>query len=136
MATITLLSDFDIEDLWSADASGALLSSATTYRYQNAAGFYVELTGTFSPGTGVPDSGTVTQIRIYADAGFATLVATVASLSYVFSGGAYIGSSAAYFSGSDTLYANSAMTVALPADGAIAMLRTVGSASTMAVVHR
>ncbi|MEZ5843276.1 MAG: hypothetical protein R3D27_06020 [Hyphomicrobiaceae bacterium] len=104
MATVSLATGVDVTSFFFPETVADLFSDATTYRYQNALGQFIELTGTFSPGSGPPDSGTVTQIRVFSDAGFNALVATLTGLSYVFSGGAYVPNGPALFSGDDTMY--------------------------------
>ncbi len=45
MATVTLLSAFDTDNFWSASAN-FISNDGTTYRYESAAGDFIEVTGT------------------------------------------------------------------------------------------
>ncbi len=103
VAIVSLTTAFDINEFWSAESVANLLSNATTYRYQTASGRFIELIGTCDPGTGTPVSGTVTQIRAYADASFTPLVGAITGLTYTFVVGAYVGTPAVALTGIDAM---------------------------------
>ncbi len=71
MATITNTVGFNTSNMWSALVGAPLLATATTYRFQNAAGQFVEVSGTALTYTGnAPAGGTYTAINVYATSAF------------------------------------------------------------------
>lgn len=82
MATVAFTSAFDIANFWAARSGAAILTGATEYRFQNAAGLFIKVTGTGLTYTGDdPLAGNYTAITVYSDAGFVTQVASYSSSS-------------------------------------------------------
>jgi Ca2+-binding RTX toxin-like protein len=76
MATINLNGILNTNEFWAARAVGVPTTSATTYEYQNADGFFVRVSGTeFTfDGNGDPLTGTYDHIEVSTDNAFTSLV--------------------------------------------------------------
>jgi trimeric autotransporter adhesin len=85
MASITDTSGFNANDMWNALAGAPILSNGTTYRFQNATGEFVEVTGSgFTYSGGLPAAGTYTSIKVYGTSAFTgTPVSTYTSATAV-----------------------------------------------------
>ncbi len=80
MATITNTSAFASENFWTARQGAEILANATTYRFQNSAGLFVEVTGSgMTYAGGAPTGGTYVGIKVYASSSFTTQIAAYAS---------------------------------------------------------
>lgn len=95
MATVTLSSGFDTENLWATRLADAFTRTSTIYEFQSAFGF-VRVTGTgFTYNPMIPQlvtGGQYTSILVATDASFSTPIATYssgtgASLAFFFTNG-------------------------------------------------
>ena len=80
MATITNTSAFSSDNFWAALQGAPIQATATTYRFQNAAGLFVEVIGSGMTYAGnAPSGGTYTAIRVYTTNAFANPISTYTS---------------------------------------------------------